>query len=115
MTDKNENTAIPAEAKEWGAEPVVDMANSSVEKVAHKFRELESHYTVGVERKEDGLDKDIVSSSIDAVKDPIGSVQDCKRLQLLDLIAEVQRKYLESEDVSVTYSLLKAFIPFLVS
>ncbi len=58
-------------------------------------------------QKEDGMDKDIVFSSIDAVKDPIGLVKDSKRLELLDTIAEVQRKYLETENVSIAYSLFK--------
>jgi hypothetical protein len=113
MTDKNENTAdnllsqdremettkcaIPAEAKE----SVGDAINSAVENVE------QSDYTAGVERKEAGIDKDIASSSIDAVKDPIGLVKDRKRLKLLDTIAEVQRKYLETEDVSTAFSLCK--------
>jgi hypothetical protein len=101
MSDKNremEKTkcATPAEAKD----PVGATVNSGVENVEQKFREPQSDYTdAGVERKEDG--DIVVSSSIDAVKDPIGSGKDSKRLKLLDTIAEAQRKYLETEDVSI--------------
>jgi hypothetical protein len=106
MTDKNEITAIPAEAKEW-AESVGDMVNSGV-------KELQSDYTTGGERKENGIDKDIVfSSMIDAVKDPIGLVKDSKRLELLDTIAEVQRKYLQMEKVRPVH-LLKIFATLLL-
>jgi hypothetical protein len=103
MTDNNENTAILDEAKEW-AEPVDDVVNSGVENVVHIFQELQSDYNAGV--KEDGMDKDSVSSSIDAFNAPLSLAKDRKRLELLDTIAEVQREFLEIEDVSITYSLL---------
>lgn len=102
-------SAIHAEAKEW-AESVGDAISYTENVEQQRFKELQSDNTAGVEFKEDGMDKDIVSSSIDAVKDTIGVVKDRKRLELLDTIAEVQRKYLETEDVSKTcYLLLKTF------
>jgi hypothetical protein len=70
-------SAISVEAKE-ASEIIGHAVNSGEENVEQKFQVLQSDDTAGVQCKED--DKD-------------------KRLELLDTIAEVQRKYLEIEEV----------------
>jgi hypothetical protein len=95
-------STIPAEEKE-AAESVGDAVSSAVESIEQTCQEPHSDDTAGVERKEDGKDKDSVSSTLDANKDTIGMQQERRRLDLLDTIAKVQRKYLEVEEVRLVH------------
>jgi hypothetical protein len=96
-------SAIPAEANEAVVESVGDAVSSEVESIEQTFQEPQSDDTASVERKEDGKDKDRVPSTIDANKDAIGMIKERRRLDLLDTIAKVQRKYLEVEEVRLVH------------
>jgi hypothetical protein len=100
-----EKSTISAEAKEM-AESIGDAVSSEVEHIEQKFQEPQSDVTTVVAHKDKDKDIDIVSSRIDANKDAIGIVKERRRLDLLDTIAEVQRKYLQMEEVRLVHFVL---------